>query len=113
MQAETIHVKKVKHFLEAIADFSLADHKQVKCYISNRIKEPYCVANKIYLPLFLLDKDSVESLARSFLHELQHANDYLDNRDDGKEEKENRALKAERSLSIAMIESLWELHNGE
>jgi hypothetical protein len=52
------------------------------------------VAGAIRLPSWMLGEP--ETLIRSFLHELQHAADYLVGLDLGIEEMERRARRAER-----------------
>lgn len=53
----------------------------------------------------------MRSLKNSFLHELQHARDYLDGIDLYKDEMEERAQRAEKQVTVDMAISLWNLED--
>ena len=100
MQATTKLAKRLKPALEQLAQRAGISTRGVKLSISTRHEFPDCVYNRIRIPACLADPDESFSLiGRTFLHELQHARDVLDEVDLPREEMEQRARQAEHLFS--------------
>jgi hypothetical protein len=97
MQATTKLAKLLKPALEQVAQRAGISTRGVKLSISTRHEMPCCVFNRIMIPACLADPDEDFGLiARTFLHELQHARDILDGVDLPREDMERRARRAEK-----------------
>lgn len=73
MKATTLQARTLLPYFEKLARRANINTRGVKLSISSRHREPYQVGGTVYLPILPSDL-----YPKSFLHELQHARDYLD-----------------------------------
>lgn len=101
MRPTTQLAKKLRSALEKVAQTAGISTHGLKLSISSQHTEPYCVGNTIRLPGWMAEEgEDFGMLARSFLHELQHASDVRSGVDLPREQMELRARKAERSYLV-------------
>lgn len=96
MRATTKAAKRLQAALQEVADAAGMSTAGVNLSVSDRHEFPCYVNRTIMIPTCLADPDEDFSVvARTFLHELQHAIDVKNDVDLPREEMERRARRAE------------------